>query len=321
MVKNDLSERINQALNVTSPVQCNAAITECHYNLSLALREVLGTDSGANFHSWAVWGSKKAGYTIRQEDLEQAKDDAIRAGGACGLLVGVGVARFLEQMTGREFWYGIGSVTGPICGGQVGKLLAIQSRKKAAALVLDGNRLVLNDIGRVTAEFVTRFADGVVEEELSEFLGTLSDSLLRKAFTAYGEAALTENLEKKHQACYFGNCLAILYEHQKLQPYIKGAMPVVVRRCVTKRLLSFDIGPRKLSVSQDVPGSSQALFPSTLRDIPEGDLKLFLQRWDRDLNSLQGTAASDWTSLPQRMRYIVDLFRCFHLDPDVISAP
>jgi hypothetical protein len=30
---------------------------------------VTGTDAGANFHSWAVWGSKKARVIVRQEDL------------------------------------------------------------------------------------------------------------------------------------------------------------------------------------------------------------------------------------------------------------
>ncbi len=316
-----LESLIIESLNVANPADCNQAITNCHYQLSQALRAVLGEDSGANFHSWAVWGSKKAGVTIRQEDLEQAKDDAQRAGGASGLVAGVAVARFLEQMTGRDFWYGLGAVTGPICGAQVGKMLAIHSRRRAAALVLDGNKLVLNDIGRVTAAFVKRFEDGVDEQGLAEFLNGLSDPLLREAFSAYGRAALTGELKEKHLACYHGNCLAILYEHQKLQPYIKGAMPVVVRRCVTKRLLSFDIGARRLSVSRDLLGTGPEVFPPTLAEIPEGGLRNFLLRWDNDLDSVTGTAASDWTSLRQRMRYIVDLFRCFHLDPDVVSSP
>jgi hypothetical protein len=318
---NRLEDSINRALSVSNPAQCNEAITNCHYQLSQALRGLLGEDSGANFHSWAVWGSKKAGVTIRQEDLEQAKDDAQRAGGASGFVVGVAVARFLGQMTGRDFWYGLGAVSGPLCGAQVGKMLAVHSRRRAAALVLEGNKLVLNDIGRVTADFVERFQDGVDEQGLAEFIKGLSDPLLREAISAYGRAALASDLSQKHQACYYGNCLAILYEHQKLQPFIKGAMPIVVRRCVTKRLLSFDIGARNLSVSQDLLGTGQEIFPSTLAEIPEGDLRTFLLRWDRDLDSVTGTAASDWTSLQQRMRYIVDLFRRFHLDPDVISSP
>lgn len=318
---NDLLNSIDQAVSIKDPAECNRAITQCHYHLSQALRRTIGLDTGANFHSWAVWGSKKAGVTIRQEDLDQAKDDAMRAGGVSGLVVAGAVAKFLEQVTGRGLWYWVGSVTGPVCGAQVGKMMAIHSRRKASELVLEGNKLVLNDIGRTTGSFVERFVDGIDEAGLKSFLETLSDPLLRRAFQAYGEAALAESDEKKHQACYFGNCLAILFEHQKLQKYIEGAMPVVVRRCVTKRLLTFDIGTRKLSVSQDISGGLDSTFPPTLSELRHEELKRFLLKWNDDLTSNRRTAASDWTSLKQRMRYIVDLFRCFHLDSDVVSAP
>ena len=76
---NNLLESIDQAVSLKEPAECNRAITECHYQLSQALRRITGPDAGANFHSWAVWGSKKAGVTIRQEDLDQAKDDAMAA--------------------------------------------------------------------------------------------------------------------------------------------------------------------------------------------------------------------------------------------------
>ena len=317
----NLLKSIDQAVSIKDPADCNRAITECHYQLSQALRQTIGPDTGANFHSWAVWGSKKAGVTIRQEDLDQAKDDAMRAGGVSGLVVGGAVAKFLEQVTGRGVWYWIGSVTGPVCGAQVGKMMAIHSRKRASELVLEGNKLVLNDIGRTTARFVEQFEEGIDEAGLKSFLDTLSDPLLSRAFQAYGEAALAESEEEKHQACYFGNCLAILFEHKKLQKYIEGAMPIVVRRCVTKRLLTFDIGMRKLSVSQDIAGGLDSTFPPTLSELQDDELKRFLLKWNEDLGSTRRTAASDWTSLRQRMRYIVDLFRCFHLDPDVVSAP
>ena len=318
---NNLLESIDQAVSLKEPAECNRAITECHYQLSQALRRITGPNAGANFHSWAVWGSKKAGVTIRQEDLDQAKDDAMRAGGISGLLVGGAVAKFLEQVTGRGVWYWVGSVTGPVCGAQVGKMLAIRSRRRAAELVLEGNKLVLNDIGRTTARFVELFSDHMDEVALKGFLETLNDPLLSRAFQAYGEAALTESEEQKHQACYFANCLAILFEHQKLQKYIEGAMPVVVRRCVTKRLLTFDIGARKLSVSQDIAGGLDSAFPPTLSELRSEELKQFLRKWSEDLGPTRRTAASDWTNLGQRMRYILDLFRFFHLDPDVVSAP
>ncbi|MGB3354320.1 MAG: hypothetical protein WBB00_16280, partial [Mycobacterium sp.] len=61
--------RINTAVGIPQPILCNLRITVTHHELSTALRAITGTDSGANFHTWAVWGSKKAGKTIRREDI------------------------------------------------------------------------------------------------------------------------------------------------------------------------------------------------------------------------------------------------------------
>ena len=318
-----LDQTIDSALALRDAAECNRAITECHYGLSKALLGILGQDSGVNFHSWAVWGSKKAGVTVRQEDLHQAREDAMRAGGVAGLAVGIAVARLLSQRYGRDFWYGVGSVIGPIAGSRTGEALAIWSRRKAAKLVLQGNNLVLNDIGRVTARFCARFAD---REQLSEqtlrlFTSEIEDPLLRRAFEAYGRCALANDRQEKHEACYLANCLAILYEHQKLQPMIKGAMPLVVRRCVTKRLLSFEIGSLQLAVSKDVPSLQGHAFPPTLQHLKDPNLREFLKKWDRKPDSVQDTAASDWTLLEHRMAYILDLFRRFHTDSNVLATP
>jgi len=54
-------ETIDDALATADPVLCNLKITLAHSELSIGLHERLGPESGANFHTWAVWGSKKAG--------------------------------------------------------------------------------------------------------------------------------------------------------------------------------------------------------------------------------------------------------------------
>jgi len=59
-------------LPIQPPCTSIGNITRLHFFLSTALREVVGPEAGANFHSWAVWGSRKAGVTIRQEDKDQA---------------------------------------------------------------------------------------------------------------------------------------------------------------------------------------------------------------------------------------------------------
>lgn len=356
MNTDQLETMIDQALAEPDPVLCNLRITLAHEVLSRALSQAIGPGSGANFHSWAVWGSKKAGVTVRQEDLESALSDATRVAGACGTAVGVWASRVLAPhlpLLGKPSGRLFGSVLGACCGAASGRLLARLSRRRAAALVLEGNKLVLDDIGRQTARFCYARQQG------NKNFSAEGGELLELAFQYYEKAAGVgskaptkgagaeagsgsgaqskgveaeaesrteagsgvEDLQTKHQATYHANCLAILHEHLKLQPYIKGSMPLIVRRCVTKRMLQFEIGPLKLLVSEDVPGLKEQTYPETLRELHDEKLRDFLDQWDRCPRSVQDSAAGDWTRLDHRMAYIVELFRCYHLDPGVHESP
>lgn len=315
-----LERQIDEALSHQDPARCNRAITQMHYRLSQALSAVVGTQAGANFHSWAVWGSKKAGVTIRQEDLDTALRDASWAGGVSGGLVGLAVARRLRH----PVWYPVGLVSGTLAGSLTGRAIARWSRKKAARLVLDGNRLVLDDIGRQTARFCAAFEDRqkLTLASLDVFCRRLEEPLLRQAFHHYGMAGLESHPSQRCQHAYFANLLAILHEHEKLQPYIARSMPFIVKRCVTKRLMRFEIGALSLSVSEDVPPlSGMRNFPEMLETLTLPELLSFLSRWERRSHDLEHTRATDWSRIEQRLAYIVGLFRRFHLDPSVVAYP
>jgi hypothetical protein len=88
-----------------------------------------------------------------------------------------------------------------------------------------------------------------------------------------------------------GNCQIVYHEHIRLEPYIRGAMPFIIRRCATQRWMSYKIGKRILTVGEDVPGSAEA------------------------------TAARNWAKIEERMRYVFALFREFHTAPEVFSEP
>ena len=88
-----------------------------------------------------------------------------------------------------------------------------------------------------------------------------------------------------------GNCEIVYHEHIRLEPYIRGAMPVIVRRCAKQRLMTYEIGERDLTVGEDLPG------------IPTS------------------TAARNWAKIEERMRYVFALFRKFHTAPEVFSTP
>lgn len=135
----------------------NLKVTRARYLLSLALRQVVGEDAGANFHSRAVWGSRKAGVTIREEGLERALFEVTLLASGAGVLSGWLLAEGLRP------WLPGGSVpvlsaAGALAGGWIGRRWLLYGRRRAAELMLEGNRTVLEDIGGETARFVTWFA-------------------------------------------------------------------------------------------------------------------------------------------------------------------
>ncbi len=325
---------IAEAIETPDPSLSNRRITLAHYRLSQVLRAVTGTDAGANFHTWAVWGSRKAGVTIRQEDLGEAIRNATVVAGIVGSVVGSVVSWVSVNLWLIGLHWGLvplSALVGMCCGALVGRRIAIYSRCEAARLILEGNRIVLEDIGKQTARFVALFHDKNEEDPsaLDAFLAELrpgdtasgGQDLLRRAFAQYYTARYADDLKQKHEAAYFANCLAVLHEHIRLEPYIKNSMPYIIRKCATKRLMQFDVGTVSLTVSEEVPRLDGVPFPDSLHDLSGRELSDFLdgaQGWGGDLVK---SPARDWTNIRERMRYIVQLFRVMHLERSVFSEP
>lgn len=310
------------------PILCNLRITLVHHELSSALREVTGPDTGANFHTWAVWGSKKAGRTIRKEDIPLLEP----ATGALGLGVGALAGHvFGSRIPGGLFRTLLASVAG----GWAASALTRRLLSDAAQRILEGNITVLDDVGRVSGRFIAAFHDQPEpdQERLSAFLATLrpgptaegGQDLLERAFTHYYLARYESDRDAKHEHMLLANYSAILHEHIRLQPYISGAMPGPIRRLVTAHLLEFEVGPYAHAVDEDVePWQGTASFPETLAQLENQDLVSFLSGesgWDRTPDSLAGSSAVDWSDIRDRMNFIVDLFRTRHLDEGLFSEP
>lgn len=310
-----LELELAQALREPDPVLANLQITRCHYLLAGALGEVLGPGAGANFHSWAVWGSRKAGVTIRQEDLDQARRDGSWVGGIVGGLVGLASSRHLRF---APQWLPAGVLLGVGCGVAGGRWLIRRSRSRSASLILAGNRTVLADIGLQTAHFVAWLTPPAAPAaELADFLAGLpGQPLLRQAFKHYYAARQAPTVADKQAATYLGNCFAVWHEHERLEPYIRGAMPLIIRRCVTQRLLQFDIGARRLAVAHDVPATAATLPAAT-----EALAQLQCISGAPVVGAAARSAARDWTRIQERMRYVFALFRAFHTTPEVGAAP
>jgi hypothetical protein len=293
---------IEEACAEPDPARSNRLITRLHYLLSEALANGLGRDGGPNFHTWAVWGSRKAGVTIRQEDLDSAIGNATVTAGVVGSVIGAATGVFCgrllhwspDSLTGA-----IGAGIGALTGGWAGRQLAIWSRRKAAKLMLRGNRIVIEDIGEQSARFLELLENGATREGREAFFAGLragpserhGQDRLATAFHSYLAAFDATEVEAKRAAMIAGNCEIVYHEHIRLEPYIRGAMPFIIRRCVTHRWMTYQIGERVLTVSEDLPGIATP------------------------------TAARNWAKIEQRMRYVFALFRQFHNAPEVFSMP
>lgn len=62
-------------------------------------------------------------------------------------------------------------------------------------------------------------------------------------------------------------------------------------------------------------------FPETLKHITNLELSRLLAKYDQTTDSLIDSGAVDWADLPDRLHYIIDLFRCYQEDPNLFEPP
>jgi hypothetical protein len=92
----------------------------------------------------------------------------------------------------------------------------------------------------------------------------------------------------------------------------------VGRLLVTATLMTLTLPTGQvLQLGQDLTSS----FPDVLGVIDQPELAALLQRVDPTANSTSGTGVEDWSNLAERMHFIADLFRAYHLAPALFEAP
>jgi len=90
-----------------------------------------------------------------------------------------------------------------------------------------------------------------------------------------------------------------------------------LRVVITDLLMTLRLPGVVLHLGRDVSGE----FPPELRAIDYPPLRTLLMSIDPTPNATIGSGAEDWANLRQRMRYIADLFRCWHARPELFTAP
>jgi len=100
------------------------------------------------------------------------------------------------------------------------------------------------------------------------------------------------------------------------------ALVAAVRRqarlVITEHMMTLGLpGGVRLRLGDDL----SAAFPPSLKHITNPDLRALLERVDPTPDSLRESGAVDWADLPERLHFIVDLFRCYHESRDLFEPP
>jgi hypothetical protein len=92
----------------------------------------------------------------------------------------------------------------------------------------------------------------------------------------------------------------------------------LARLAITDKMMTLTLpGDRTLRLGQDL----RAPFPPTLRQIANPEAQALLQHVDPTPDSMAGGGAADWGHLPDRLHFIVDLFRAYHEERTLFSPP
>ncbi len=90
------------------------------------------------------------------------------------------------------------------------------------------------------------------------------------------------------------------------------------REIITNYMMTLEVPPnQRLRLAQDVVGE----FPPLLQHPTLQDLCQLLERIDPSPDAVIESGAVDWANLPERLHYIVDLFRCFQETVHLFDPP
>ena len=62
-------------------------------------------------------------------------------------------------------------------------------------------------------------------------------------------------------------------------------------------------------------------FPALLQDVANPDLRALLQQVEPAADSDHRAGVADWSRLPERMHFIADLFRTYHMETSLFDPP
>jgi hypothetical protein len=332
----------------------NLLITQAYCDLSHGIATVTGSGN-ANWSSFAAWASKTAGQTIRGEEVPREIASALRDQGDLERRL----AR-LEKRVPALLWLKIDLDVFDVARAaisEVSEQIAAGNLKVFAELAPFFARFVhdFSDPQRRTPEDLQSFLAPLAPGSAS----TGGQDSLRLAFTSYLAAAGVTTSKERAELILYANLLIGLHEQTRLQPQIQASIdapfsPKVYRtlaagkiwalpvfrwlferqlklvfhavhetweRIITRHMMRLAL-PHGESVplGQDLRVAGRP-FPPDLDPLHHPALIALVRTYDRNLDTLEGSGARNWTSLGDRMAFIADLFRSSQCDASMFDAP
>jgi len=344
---------IQKIVQMDNLILRNLKVTQGYYQLSEGMKRIIG-NRNANWCSFATHASKTAGYAIRSELLPPAMTRTlIRFGGYQGAISQLNyylenpVMR-INQSSQSLVQEIITHISQHVSDGNIKVFTELAGPFSAFIEWFAADTRY--DRGKLRA-FLSQFKPGPAEQDGQDFL--------REAFSHYCKARYETNQKKRVEMIYLANIYVGLHEQTRLQPQIAGALGAPVQIILEKRLSElmgslFNFGGTSLNLRQRVmaichkmmaqvttntvmfislPSGKlilgqnvkapfgQPKFPAELLTIENPVLSQLMQTYDKGLDTLTGSAAADWTSLDDRMSFIIDLFRSHQQNLRLFTPP
>lgn len=340
--------QIQTTVSLENLVIRNLQVTLGYHRLSQGMRKFIGSRN-VSWCGFAAHASKTAGQALRHENMPHfLKSSMLKWAGYDDTLF------YLNDILGqpeRDFTKVQNSLLAEamkqvsllISAGNI--LVYEELAWPFASLITTFSNVWYRDEVELREFLQDHFRRGPLERD--------GQNYLIEAFRAYFNARFETKPKRKAEHVFMGNLFIGLHEQTRLQPYIEQALAVpydvfvagqrtneedshaanaglmqsnqlrdLVTKTVTKMLMSISLPNRDLKLGGDVIAPSGVIsFPEDLIIIEDPRCQRLVESFDSNVDTLTGSAADDWVSLADRMRFVVDFFRSYQQYKRMFSAP
>lgn len=344
-------EQIQRVVTNQDPVIRNLQISQTYHELARAIDEVYSDGRNVNWCAFAAWASKQAGRSIRNEEVPEPLKRFL------GISAPLPSPWTPRGWLRRKPFLAYVRVTAEDLSAHLAegnRLVCAKLAPLFAAFLMLIRRTPLPSPKEIEDFLEEQSKDPTTGSDLIEafrqfYLSLTEADAKRKAERLYLANILVGYHEQRRLQQAIDGALSAPIQQALLDPERRWAdwpIPSPLRRLgasafrrimapairsfedewkqiATRCLMSLALpGGEVIRLGDDLPPlPSGDAYPEDLKSLSLPEVREFSRRLDRTPDSLQGSAARDWTVLEDRMNYVVDFFRSRQQDRKLLSAP